>query len=60
MDIIQKDNKIIRGKASEIPLKDIKSSKIKKAILALKKALEKESDGVAIAAPSLDSQYLFL
>ncbi|MCK5059730.1 MAG: peptide deformylase [Candidatus Pacebacteria bacterium] len=51
--IVQKDNPILRGKAQEIPIEDIRGRKIQKVIGDMKKALEFQEDGVAIAAPQI-------
>jgi peptide deformylase len=53
VEIIQKENKILRGTAKTVPVKEIKSTKIQKIIADMKKALEAEEDGVAIAAPQI-------
>ncbi len=51
--IIQKDNPILRQRAKEIPVSEIKSGKIKKIIADMKRALRGEEDGAAIAAPQI-------
>ncbi len=51
--IIQKENKILRKNASDIPPLEIPSLKIKTIISDMKKALSLEKDGVAIAAPQI-------
>jgi peptide deformylase len=51
--IVQKENAILRKKAREIPLAEIKSAKIKKIIGDMEEALESQDDGVAIAAPQI-------
>ncbi len=51
--IVQKDNPILRTTALEVNKKDILSTKIKKIISEMKKALESQDDGVAIAAPQI-------
>ena len=53
MKIIQKENLLLRKRTKEVPLGEIKSPKMKKIIASLKRALEKEEDGVAIAAPQI-------
>ncbi|MEK7505288.1 MAG: peptide deformylase [Patescibacteria group bacterium] len=51
----------LRAKAKEISPASIKSVKIKKLIAGMKKALTKEDDGVAIAAPQVgESLRLFI
>lgn len=52
-DIIQKENKILRQIAKDVPIEDIKSRKIETVIRRMIKALDKEDDGVAIAAPQI-------
>lgn len=51
--IIQKENKILRQKAKEVPISDIKKPKIQKIISDMNIALDREYDGVAIAAPQI-------
>jgi len=51
--IIQKDNKILRQTAKEVPFKEIKSDKIQKVIHEMHESLSGESDGVALAAPQI-------
>lgn len=53
IDIIQKENPILRQVAKEVPLKEIGSKKIQKILLDMKKALNSQKDGVAIAAPQI-------
>ncbi len=52
-NIVQEPNKILRGKATEIPLVDISKPEIIKVISDMKIALHREPDGVAIAAPQI-------
>ncbi|MHB1330701.1 MAG: peptide deformylase [Minisyncoccota bacterium] len=51
--ILQKDSPVLRGIAKEVPIKDIKSKELKEIISKMKKAVRKEEDGVAIAAPQI-------
>ena len=51
--ILQKEEKILRMVAKEVPLKDIKSLKIKKILKEMSTALKSQSDGVALAAPQI-------
>jgi len=51
--IIQKENKVLRQKAKEVPPEEIKSTKIQKIISDMKEALDSQNDGVAIAAPQI-------
>lgn len=55
--IVQKENKILRKHALPVSPLDIESPKIKKLISDMKKALTKELDGVAIAAPQIGSSF---
>ena len=55
--IIQKENKILRQVAKEIPIEDIKSRKIQTILRRMKKALDAEEDGVAIAAPQIGESF---
>lgn len=52
-NILQKEEKILRMVAREVPLKDIKSLKIKKVLKEMSSALKSQSDGVALAAPQI-------
>lgn len=54
--IVQKDDPILRKKAKLVPLKDITSTKIQNVIADMKSAVEKQKDGVAIAAPQIGEQ----
>ena len=51
--IVQSENPVLRKIAKEVPLASIAKPKIKKVILDMIAALNKESDGVAIAAPQI-------
>ena len=51
--ILQKDARVLRKNASNVPLKNIGSKKIRAIIGRMKKALNTEEDGVAIAAPQI-------
>lgn len=53
MKIVQKENKILRQIAKEIPIKEIPSQKIKNIIDRMTKVLQKSNDGVALAAPQI-------
>ncbi len=46
-------NPVLRDFAELVPLEEIKSEKIKKIIEGMKNTLEKEKEGVAIAAPQI-------
>ena len=51
--ILQRDAPVLREVAKSVPLKDIKSKKVRDIISAMKEALHVEDDGVAIAAPQI-------
>ena len=51
--IIQKGNKILHTVAKDVAVEEIRSKKISKIISDMKKALAREPDGVAIAAPQI-------
>jgi len=51
--IIQSENPVLRKIAKEVPLSLITKPKIKKVISDMINALDKEGDGVAIAAPQI-------
>ena len=58
--ILQKEAKILREKAKEVPVRDI-TPKIKKILREMSQALESQDDGVAIAAPQIGySMRIFL
>ncbi|OHB14537.1 MAG: hypothetical protein A2431_03330 [Candidatus Zambryskibacteria bacterium RIFOXYC1_FULL_39_10] len=52
-EIVQKEDKVLRKMAKEVPISDIESRKIQTIIRRMQKALDKEDDGVAIAAPQI-------
>lgn len=53
MAIVQKENKVLRQKAQEVPLEELKSKKIRDIISRMEKALSQSKDGVALAAPQI-------
>lgn len=53
MKIIQKNEKVLRQKAQEAPIREIKNKKIKDIISRMGKALSQSKDGVALAAPQI-------
>lgn len=56
-NILQSEEKVLRDIAKEIPLKDIKSLKVKKMIKDMSLSLDSQYDGVAIAAPQIGYSY---
>ena len=52
-EIVQRDNKVLREKAKELLVKEIKTPKIKKILAEMSVALKSQNDGVAIAAPQI-------
>lgn len=52
-EIVQKENKILRKIAKEVPIESIKSRKIETILRRMVKALDSQEDGVAIAAPQI-------
>ena len=55
--IIQEPHPTLRSIAKEVALSEIGSQKIQGVIEAMKKALESQDDGVAIAAPQINEPY---
>jgi len=53
IDIVQKEDPVLRKKTKEVPISEITSPKIKKLLSDMKKALASQEDGVAIAAPQI-------
>ena len=51
--ILQEGDLVLRGVAREVPLADIGTKKINEIITHMNIALEREADGVAIAAPQI-------
>lgn len=51
--ILQKDAPVLRAQAQPVNPKDFGSARLKKIIIDMKTALNKEEDGVAIAAPQI-------
>ena len=56
-EIVSRDNPILRKKTQDIKISEIASSKIQKIISRMKKALDSQDDGVAIAAPQIGEPY---
>lgn len=55
--IVQKDNPVLHQVAKEVPLKLFATEELKKIITDMKQALDKEDDGVALAAPQIGLPY---
>lgn len=53
IEILQKDDPVLRQKSAEVSIEEIGSKKIQKIIKDMQKALESQEDGVAIAAPQI-------
>ena len=51
--ILERDEKVLRLVAKEVPIKDILTPKIKKVLKEMSEALTSQGDGVAIAAPQI-------
>ncbi len=51
--ILQKEEKVLRKIAKEVPLEQIASTKIKKILAEMSQSLRSQGDGVAIAAPQI-------
>jgi peptide deformylase len=51
--LLQRDEKILRQKAKEVPVREIKTPKIKKILREMSASLKSQGDGVAIAAPQI-------
>jgi peptide deformylase len=54
-NIVQRENKVLRQVAKEVPKEDIGKPKIKKVLKEMAIALASQEDGVAIAAPQIGS-----
>jgi peptide deformylase len=52
-EIVQKENKVLRKIAKEVPIEDVKSRRVETIIRRMIKALDSQEDGVAIAAPQI-------
>jgi peptide deformylase len=52
-EIVQKNDRVLREKTKEIPIKEITTPKIKKVLKEMSLALQSQGDGVAIAAPQI-------
>lgn len=52
-EIVQKEAKVLREVAKEVPIKDIPGFRVQKILNEMKIALASQDDGVAIAAPQI-------
>ena len=57
VNILQKENKILRETARLVPITKIKTSEIQKVIDEMKTAIKGEEDAVAIAAPQIGKSF---
>ena len=53
VEIIQRDNKVLRQKAKTVSLEDISSDHVKTVLKNMKIAMHSQKDGIAIAAPQI-------
>ncbi|MFA6536033.1 MAG: peptide deformylase [Candidatus Paceibacterota bacterium] len=53
LEIVNRDNPVLREKAKEVPVSQIGKPEIQKIISEMKEALATQDDGVAIAAPQI-------
>ncbi len=53
IEIVQKDDPVLRQKAKNVPVAEISSPKIKKVLSDMEESLNSQDDGVAIAAPQI-------
>lgn len=51
--ILQKEEKLLRAQAKEVPIKEIGSLKLKKVLADMSQAMIEQDDAVAIAAPQI-------
>ena len=51
--IVQKEEKVLRQTAKDIPVREINTPKIKKILKEMSETLKSQNDGVAIAAPQI-------
>lgn len=51
--IVSEGNPVLRQKAEDVPLSEIKSEKVRRVIEDMKAALASQSDGVGLAAPQI-------
>lgn len=53
INIVQKEDPVLRAHAKQVPLSEIGTKKLNDILAMMKKALDAEADGVAIAAPQI-------
>ena len=53
IEIVQKENKILRKIAKPVAIEEIRSAKIRKILADMKEAMNSQNDSVAIAAPQI-------
>ncbi|TAK57142.1 peptide deformylase [Patescibacteria group bacterium] len=53
IEIVQKDDPVLRQKATEVAISEITSPRIRKILADMKEALASQEDGVALAAPQI-------
>jgi len=57
IEIVQKENSVLRKKAKEVPKDMFGKMALKKILRDMKVALESQEDGIAIAAPQIGLSY---
>ncbi len=53
VEIVQKNNPVLRQKATEVNVSELTSPRIRQVLADMKKALASQEDGVALAAPQI-------
>lgn len=53
IDIVQKEQPILRDKAKDVPLSDIGTEKLNRIIADMIEAMDSQKDGIALAAPQI-------
>ena len=53
LNILADPNPILRKRADEVPLEEIRTARIRNVIQAMKEALKRSDDGVGLAAPQI-------
>lgn len=57
IEIVQKDNPVLRRRAKSVDPGDIPSQKIQRMLEDMKEALDSQEDGVALAAPQINESF---